>query len=181
MAEKEFDGFSSEEEGEVTRPPSPVTPAPNLVLPAESQKPESSVFLLPITLETDPAVPETSSGGLTKAWGGVRGGGRPKTPLPVGCQVFVTESGAENFVCSCEKTYTEKKSLLRHYLSCSTNKDRFTFQPTLQPPCKKRKFDSSTEPEAEFELDQESQDTITTAYFNEDTDGARLLQCELIL
>ena len=193
-----FGGFSSEEEDEGKRPPPPVPPAslppdqtlslvnpvaPN-VLPAESPSPNCSAIIPPssIPLETDPAIPETSPSDSTKARGGFRlGAGRSKTPLPAGCEVFLTESGTENFVCGCEKCFADKRSLLRHYQSCTNN------QPTFRPPCKKRKFDSSVEFQAEVEVehDHDTQEvhgeTITTACFREDPDGAKLLQCKLIL
>ena len=195
-----FGGFSSGEEDEGSRPPPPVPPAslppvqtlslaPNIVLPADSQIPNSSVVILPILpsailpLQCDQAIPETFPPDSTKGKGGFRAGaGRSRASLPLGCVVFLTDSGAENFICGCEKSFADKRSLLRHYQSCATNQD----QPPLQQPCKKRKLDINVESEAEVDVEHEHDtqvhgDTITTACFNEDAEGAKLLQCKLNL
>jgi len=76
--------------------------------------------------------------------GGDRGGGRSKLLLPFGCEVFLTESGIENFICSCQTTFTEKKNLLRHHQICDSNKEMSTTQPTL-PGCKRRRSGTTAE------------------------------------
>ena len=118
---------------------------------------------------TGTQMPKTTSSGKADGRGGDRGGGRIQLLLPEGCEFFLTESGTENYICCCQKRFTEKRNLLRHYQDCA-NRERSTSQPAVQPGFKRRRSETSAE--------SVDGDTVTTAHFNEDPEGARLMQCK---
>ena len=202
----EFGGFSSEEEeeGEVPKtipsdPPVPVPPdqtqenplflplATKDATPTKFSSPNQSLCLpdpavQPVTLPTTSLpVPECLTQHSQGTRGGDRGGGRSQLCLPLGCEVVLTESGAENYICCCKKSFTEKKNLLRHHQACLSNKERPASQP-VQPGCKRRRPETgaesakseSTEPD-DYQVHG---DTVTKAHFNEDLEGTKLMQCK---
>ena len=127
---------------------------------------------LPCTSTASTVRPETSPSSVTDGRGGDRGGGRIPLHLPLGCEVFLTESGTENYICCCQKKFTEKKNLLRHYQACTSNKERST-SPTVQPGFKRRRSETGAESGKSVEGD-----TVDTAHFNEDPEGTKLMQCK---
>ena len=147
-----FAGFSSSEDEEVLDKVPPVPPPP----------------VLHGNTDTGSTMPQEAS--LRKRKGGNRGGGRTSVLIPSGCSVVYTDEGLPSYVCSCNVSFTEKKNLLRHNALCDHN-ERASDLPTF----KKRRIEDGEHFEV---VDNVQEDSIHEAYFNEDTDGSKLLDCK---